>query len=554
MLFGRYLKNRIPHWSVLLMLFMAIALILFGAHSPGETLLFDGEKVQDFSENWLLVDESGIPLQKEFLTLPSGLRLEGPVRIEKELPENMPVPAVVSFRSSQQYVRVYCDGEQLYSFGYDEAPAFGKSPGSAWNLVRLPYDSGGKVLQIETLSPYRTYNGSVSTIQIGSKAASLFYILHHHILALVSALAIFAVGVAIIIVHVFVLRKDQKAGKETLYLGLFSLIISLWLFGECKLTQFFAIPPAFNTYVTFMAMLATPVPLVNYIACSRSLSGQKILGCVSKGMSLFFVVAVALQMTGTVDFIQQLPFIHVVLFGSSVVMIYTIVMDILHRQGSGGGRLLISVITLVVFFLLEIVNMYLNGGVVSNAGGMMCIGVMITNVIQAQLAFKNASHVLYMSHLASTDALTGCLNRTSYSEAIKELEGHRDASVVMADINDLKLINDTYGHNMGDDAIVRCAKCFCGVYSAYGHCYRIGGDEFAMLGKKLSPEKLEAVQAVFRSQVEWESRQTAYPFSISNGYAVYGCNKDSSFSAAMSRADEVMYQNKRLMKENRKEK
>lgn len=550
MLLKFFSRFKLAHWLFCAMILLVSVVGIMLMCGPGNILAFNTEKVQHFNEGWSLADENGKPKQDEFITIPTTIESDEDVKIVKELPENLPDPSVISFRSAQQHVRVFCDDDLLYSFGYDKPLAIGKSPGSGWNIIRLPYNSAGRLLSIEFSSPYDSYNGLIPDIKIGSKAAQLFDILNGHILSLFLTLVIFIVGVVIVILYIFILSKDDKGGNETLYLGLFSLFASIWLFGECRLTQFFSIPPAVNTCIAFIAMLAIPIPLLKYIACSRSSSQKKMITFTSKVMSGFFIFSLLLQIFGICDFVPQLPMIHTVFIICSCVVLYAIITDIVHKRGRDNYRLLISVGIFVFSFLLETATIYLSFG---SLGSMIRIGVILIIAVQAQVAFKNASQIVYMSRLATTDTLTGCLNRTSYNEYIKEIEGSKDIGIVIADINNLKYINDTFGHNIGDDAIIQCAKCFKKAFSSYGYCYRIGGDEFVMIGKYLTIEKLKVAHAAFQLQIKEYSKQVDYPFAISDGYAIYDLQNDLSFSEAMHNADEIMYQNKRRIKRGEEE-
>ena len=82
------------------------------------------------------------------------------------------------------------------------------------------------------------------------------------------------------------------------------------------------------------------------------------------------------------------------------------------------------------------------------------------------------------------DAMTGLKNRRAYEEQILYLEDRpktefKDLTVMMIDINELKRINDQYGHDGGDKAIKAFAGIIDEILSQYGSIYRIGGDEFA---------------------------------------------------------------------------
>ncbi|MBO4779866.1 MAG: GGDEF domain-containing protein, partial [Selenomonadaceae bacterium] len=97
-----------------------------------------------------------------------------------------------------------------------------------------------------------------------------------------------------------------------------------------------------------------------------------------------------------------------------------------------------------------------------------------------------------MDEIAHKDSLTGVQNKTAYVEATEQLDnkiasGRAEFCIVMVDVNFLKKINDTYGHECGNTYLVNSCKLVCSVFGTE-HVYRIGGDEFVVIieGEKAS--------------------------------------------------------------------
>ena len=121
----------------------------------------------------------------------------------------------------------------------------------------------------------------------------------------------------------------------------------------------------------------------------------------------------------------------------------------------------------------------------------------------------------------------------------------------MIDMNDLKQINDTFGHEQGNEAIIRLANLICDIFM-HSPVFRIGGDEFVVILEKNSYEErdvlvtdfLEANDALRNdtSLHEWERVSAAL------GMAVFEPDKDTSFNDVFQRADSAMYEHKILIK------
>ncbi len=96
---------------------------------------------------------------------------------------------------------------------------------------------------------------------------------------------------------------------------------------------------------------------------------------------------------------------------------------------------------------------------------------------------ENANVAIY-ARMAYMDTMTGLGNRTAFLEENKSNATFPGMiSYIMMDANNLKKINDTLGHNKGDELIVTIAKCMRTAVGDSGQCYRIGGDEFVIILK-----------------------------------------------------------------------
>lgn len=157
---------------------------------------------------------------------------------------------------------------------------------------------------------------------------------------------------------------------------------------------------------------------------------------------------------------------------------------------------------------------------------------------------------------AHKDSLTGIKNKTSYVEMIEYLdkriaEGDVEFCIVMVDVNYLKKVNDTYGHERGNEYLINACRLTCSVFGEE-HVYRIGGDEFVVVieGEKVSlcryfVEQFRAEMLRKNSNIllePWEKVSAAV------GIAFYDSTVDKSADEVFKRADKEMYANKLAMK------
>ena len=169
-------------------------------------------------------------------------------------------------------------------------------------------------------------------------------------------------------------------------------------------------------------------------------------------------------------------------------------------------------------------------------------------IIGVVLVFRNVTEKKEQQHeiefLSFHDALTGLYNRRFFEEELRRLDTRRNLpiSIIIGDVNNLKLTNDVFGHTYGDMLLKRLAFVLRKICRADDIIARWGGDEFSLLLPKTGLS--EARQIVLRIQEEFsKERIKAVKGSISMGAAVK-LNTEDDILEAVNKAEEEMYLNK----------
>lgn len=177
------------------------------------------------------------------------------------------------------------------------------------------------------------------------------------------------------------------------------------------------------------------------------------------------------------------------------------------------------------------------------------------------LAERNAEimkqHATHMTELANQDSLTGIRNKTAYDRTIRKMEYELDMGnlinfgIAMIDLNNLKVINDTYGHEEGNYAIKKLCEIVCSVFS-HSPVFRIGGDEFVVILKGSDYAIVYSLIANFKHELFMlEKDENLKPWekvSAAIGFADYDNKIDANVVSVFKRADQKMYENKKEMK------
>lgn len=163
-----------------------------------------------------------------------------------------------------------------------------------------------------------------------------------------------------------------------------------------------------------------------------------------------------------------------------------------------------------------------------------------------------------IAEIVRRDALTHVGSKAYYDETIHNLQKKIDKqsaqfSIVMIDINNLKMINDTYGHDMGNDYILGCTHVICDTYKK-SPVFRIGGDEFVVLltGPAYNDRDtlLEDLKKAFEKAYNEPNKEIYERYTASVGMATYIPHQDKEVGDVFSRADNLMYQDKKNFKKN----
>ena len=191
--------------------------------------------------------------------------------------------------------------------------------------------------------------------------------------------------------------------------------------------------------------------------------------------------------------------------------------------------------------------------------------ISLITVIIAQQRIIGAKREIKASHLQVAalsrrvyiDALTSVKNKGGFDEYLKIAQKWIDSgeqiefAIIILDCDDLKQVNDQYGHDKGDEYIKAASRLICHIFK-HSPVFRIGGDEFAVIllnedyrdRKELTAQfEKVAEESCTASDNKWEQ------VCISMGMAEYDLKTDTSVGDVIRRADRTMYENKRARKE-----
>ena len=461
-------------------------------------------------------------------------------------------PQSVMFKTTHTKVEVYAGSQLIYRSGW-AGKAVPKSPGTLWHIVSIPEGHGGETLRICIYPVYHHFYGNTSTLYCGTKRACVLERLTDILPILILNCVIVFAGILSIFLHFFTRnRREKHEIGSFLCLGLFALTIVAWSLCQCGFLQFL-IPDGRTLYfVDFFSFFLFPVPFNLFVYTICRTKYRRGFAVLAAAYLVNMVAETAIQMTGWLDIFQMMTVTHVLMAVNGVYVFWAIGRESRLTDNENAKRFRLPLYIVMVFGLAELAAYYFRGfrdtSVFLPIGTIVFIVMLVwSQVAQYYRAMLEEQKLAYFEKLANMDILTEALNRNAYEDTLKRLERQelevKATCVVLFDINDMKYINDHFGHEKGDEALKCCFHCIQQAFDPSGKCFRIGGDEFVYIA--CSAQDLAAEQRHFEELIRRESGKFDFPFSVACGYASYDPALDRTVRDVIRRSDSMMYENKK---------
>ncbi|MEG1781699.1 MAG: diguanylate cyclase, partial [Oscillospiraceae bacterium] len=464
----------------------------------------------------------------------------------------------ICVRTSMQNVKIYIDGELLYDSYPKNERFIGKTSGSLWNFIRVPQNEHQSEITIEITSPYPSRSGKLNDVLYGSKSSILFSIIEAQLPDFIISIIFIIIGIVIIILSISLSRASARS-LNLAYIGIFSILTGLWFLGESKMMQFFSNDIFLVTNINFLALLLAPIPFVIYVYNAYESHLGKLTDIFVLGFSLNFIASIIFQFAGIADFYEMLPSISAMIILCGVTLIFSLGYEVVKYKDRSAITLLLASSVLMTGVTMEFIQFFGNKSTGSTEyfkiGVLSFILVLSATTISNIIKMMNqARETKYLEQLAYVDLLTQGLNRTAYDRDIKSVfssakEG--ELWLAMFDLNNLKYTNDNFGHSAGDKILQSTYEAIKVSFGKQGRCYRIGGDEFAVIFKeRVDGEFMRSVK--YFEKIVKSQEKGDFNFDVAYGYEKFNKDKFENFMELSKKVDELMYLDKKLKKERLK--
>lgn len=539
---------------------MLIAMIIVGQMGNNESRSYqmngpwevqvDGKKMSN-----VYLDDAVIP----------GVHKGSHIVLRCKMPDAQIDNAVLVYESAHSTVGVQVDGVEVYEYGQDLYKA-GKMLGYGIQLISIPSDYAGKTLELTLDIAENQAPSYIVTPELYDAKSYTTDYMHKNRVALYLETFTIVFGFLTFSICCLFIWKAKYLFRLMMAAG-FALCIGIWSLGDYSLNFILTENLQFRVCSEYCGLYISSLFLFLYFkeqAFRYSGKLRHLFYYVIVGLQvLFLTTAAILQITNRVHLPELLSVNHCIMAIMIIYVIYMQISDVVKKRGMKpslfAGSIVIAIAALYAIIDFNLNKLYLNKYTTSYRD-VLCVAVVVfiasllcNYIEEALMALYSSIESQALAKMAYKDSLTGLANRRKCEEVMDEIDRrHCPVVVINFDLNHLKDVNDSLGHQEGDLFIRTFGVILEEVFQKVGTAFRTGGDEFVVISTETSQTVIDRLIQDLRVRLQEENeKRKQWNLSTAYGVAYRTEAEELSVRQAMKIADERMYENKREMKEGR---
>ena len=532
----------------IMILLTMVASARFATHLDG----LKEEKSGVWNSGWYyLRDQSPEPLAQ----LPCTLEYSGQTLVlQHDLTEETEHPANVAvFRTRYASITVWADDTVIYEAAQGEAHALS----SMWHFVPLSECRGASTMTVEM----RAYDGRTSwqleSVLLDTPPAIEYTLIKENMAPLVFGCICLLLTAVIFFFAVILAVWRSPTYLPVLSLALFVFLSGLWILLDSKINTLWGGNFASTYFLSYAAFYLLMIPYLRYIQLMLKY-GSRILSLLICLFTVNAVLCFILHLTGLVQLRDTAVAVHILIVVSLPISTWIFWHSVVVRKERQLRFTFIGTLVIYGCGLISIV-LYHQGllNVVNNTS-LYILGLSILLVAMSADAIASFGRFWWQKEsaeryrrLAVEDSMTFLGNRNAFQLRMSDLLKNPPTylAFVVFDVDNLKQINDQKGHYAGDQMIYLAAQYIREVFSSVGNCYRIGGDEFAVIITGKAVNRIPVLLSKFNRTIEIHWNDMPGTTGVSYGWAAeYFHEKKSlteeSLIELRNAADRSLYQMK----------
>lgn len=530
------MKKTKQKWCLRILVWLVALLVLLG--------VADSCRVQEDPHRTLV--------QGSLQELNDSWTLETDQQAVYDIPESMGESLMLSIRSTKQKFSLglrAADGQETAFYTYDP----GSGPAEMRLFAALPEGAAGKTLVLRCAEPsaLSAMLSSEPVLATQTKLSSYYFRRSFYALAFFLFCAFCAAELGLLLLSMRRIFRPEVRYQICIMFGLV-LDAGVWILTDSDLLTLFTDKASFVTFLSLLSFgLIVPLTL-EFIRCTLKeecrnlrllqqvqmlLLTANILGWLLRGWAMFWL----------------LPLMHLTILASIPLTLRDLFAAYKKTRSEDVRDILVGFGTLAVCAAAALVFFYGDHAgwqyAVFYCVGLLCFLLQLgrTVIHRIRQAVNEQAQLENYKKLAYADSLTGLFNYTAFKYMKSRWPERTDWTYIVIDVNWLKQTNDQYGHRAGDELLCCAARCIREAFYRAEDCFRIGGDEFAVIAAAADEEAVKAAVETLRHLcAEWDAKEE-YPVSIAVGYAMQA-GRTMTADELFMEADAAMYRNKAEIK------
>lgn len=507
----------------------------------------------ELSSGWMLMREDGY-LQPVVLPYTMSGQADTYVfRYQFETPPTLAPGAALMLHTEDVGFALYIDNSCISCYPQE---AFDRSLTTSRTIqfADLPADYAGEPLTL-VITPLLgdAIQYRLQAPVLGEKASLLASTLLGEFPLLITLVLVFLASIVLL----FITRTSttHDTGTTYIYVCIFTILFLIYTLMTTQTLQIIEVNSLVLHIGQLLMMTILPIPalMIFYPIVRRK---AKLPLCISIALALVnFAAQCALAVTGAIDLRLMIPATHAVDLISVGAIAYAGFTSL--KENPKLQRLLLCCLPVMVSIVVDILRLSLAPqgeypAIVTLLGLLFFIIAQLALYLREYLrVYRETVRDEVLHNLAYNDLLTGLKNRNAYELRINELDNALQEDTllwcVVADINNLKEVNDSIGHFAGDTLITDTARLLKEAFGTHGDLYRTGGDEFIIfLWNQNGEDVLRMKHTLDESVCQYNKNSPQPSISVAVGRAQYMPTIDDNILTLVRRADTNMYRDKKL--------
>ena len=546
----------------MLMIFMTVVVLAFGGKWFTSSSNFSISRIDD---GWS-VFRGGITSNDVTLSKYNIGKSKRGERISISKTFFIPEHNTLMFRSNLQAVELLVDGKIKYSYGLDELEK-GKFIPKRYNMVDINPQAGRHNIMIVYTMGEDNSVENLSPVYLGHRSLLMqsFFSYNRISMFIGSFLVVYSCILFALSIYLALTRRTASQ----IYIGAtFSMLLGCYILARNDILWFIGSHDEFFSMMEYLSFYLIPLAFsILLYSTHPDLFKRKqrifiIINIVFPIMVLLLHVIGILHINRMVNVAGVLCFIEIIvimppLYGAIVKKQKSNEESELYYTVDADYYLVFGLITMLIFSFLEIIiGAFYNPDInftdtkLFPSLDLLEMGMLFFMLCYFVYYFMNGINHMsadrvkkQLEGMAYTDALTGLLNRAACNQYFATLTG--DYTIVSLDLDKLKVVNDTFGHTVGDKMIIAFTKLLREVYVDSDMIARTGGDEFVVVYKKIDREACEACAQELQEEMrKYNKYSKDITLGASVGFAYSDEVQGGRYQDVFAKADLRMYEMK----------